>query len=635
MRKNILRVESFFRSRFGLQKKVVILYIFMAILPIILITTLAYFIYYRSILKEAYAFVEQNTKQHEIVITERLQNYKSIMYELVCDNEVINLTKQLNNENEKEKIVTKWNLDQRMRSYIYTYDGIRSVAFIMSDNDYVGYSKWYSSIEEVIWSVDQERESYYKQVSEYGDMLFLTGVNLANRQERKDYVIVVGMPVRDLVSKEQTGVMLLALDDNVLNFDGKAQKFDEGEEDKTGVTAIIVDENNRILASEFKDWTTKKYEDFVEMTFLQNSNLDTWEEKIGDTGWRIICIIDKDVYLKNIYIFTRVVFIFAAGITLVFFFFVFLISRKYIGTIAEIAKGIGEYGTNQRDEIQVNVDEKDELYVIALQFNQMTRRVNALVDTLKKKNDEIQKAVTRQKHAEIKALEAQINPHFLFNTLDSISWRAIEHDEEEISDMIGTLGSLLRYSISNIDTVVVLEAEISWLKKYVFLQRDRFNNSFDCIYDIQEEAMSFPIYRMLMQPIVENTILHAFEEVREGGVIYVQAYIQEDGYLYLKIADNGAGMSEDKLSDIRGEIKESGYLNGDSIGISNVINRLKIYYKGDAELLVESKYGVGTEFEMIIPNIMKESKGRGEVHEKNHSSGRRIQNSSGIGESDY
>ena len=113
--------------------------------------------------------------------------------------------------------------------------------------------------------------------------------------------------------------------------------------------------------------------------------------------------------------------------------------------------------------------------------------------------------------------------------------------------MLGTLGSLLRYSVSNIEMMVVLEAEISWLKKYIFLQRDRFHDSFDCQYDINEGALSFPIYKMLLQPIVENTILHAFEEVKEGGMIEVKAFVRGDKRLEIHIKDNGCGIRGDVL----------------------------------------------------------------------------------------
>ncbi|MGB8454933.1 MAG: histidine kinase [Anaerocolumna sp.] len=253
------------------------------------------------------------------------------------------------------------------------------------------------------------------------------------------------------------------------------------------------------------------------------------------------------------------------------------------------------------EEVRVNIDSKDELYIIASQFNEMTFRVNELVDTLKRKNDEIKEAVNRRKHAEIKALEAQINPHFLFNTLDSINWRAIEHEEEEISDMLGALGSLLRYSVSNIDMVVVLEAEISWLRKYIYLQRDRFQYSFDCGYDIEDTALAFPIYKMLLQPIIENTILHAFEEVKKGGRIHIKACLLEDDTLYIRIRDNGSGMKEEKLWMIQKAISFDEPLDYDSIGISNVINRLELYYHGKASISVQSKWGEGTEFVLVIP----------------------------------
>lgn len=179
--------------------------------------------------------------------------------------------------------------------------------------------------------------------------------------------------------------------------------------------------------------------------------------------------------------------------------------------------------------------------------------------------------------------------------------RAIENDEEEISDMLATLGSLLRYSVSNIESMVCLEAEISWLKKYVFLQRDRFQNSFDCVYDVTEDAMGFPVYKMLLQPIIENTILHAFENVKEGGMINIEACVRKDGKLEIHIRDNGCGMDTLTLERIRKEIGENGALNSESIGISNVIHRLRIYYQEEADIMVKSKLGSGTEFILVIP----------------------------------
>ena len=256
--------------------------------------------------------------------------------------------------------------------------------------------------------------------------------------------------------------------------------------------------------------------------------------------------------------------------------------------------------------MKVHLSPDDDLYLISHQFNRMVDRNTSLVEALKQKNSEIREASERQKNAEIKALEAQINPHFLYNTLDSINWRAIDAGEEEISDMLSMLGSLLRYSVSNINGIVPFSVEIEWLKKYVFLQRERFDDSFDCTYEITDEALDYPIYKMLLQPLIENSILHAFRETGEGGVIMVKAYVREDGKLQITVSDNGRGMSPEQLEDLRRNILEKKALDSRSIGLSNVVNRLKIYYRDEAQIRVESELGRGTEFVLIIPEMRKE-----------------------------
>jgi sensor histidine kinase YesM len=413
----------------------------------------------------------------------------------------------------------------------------------------------------------------------------------------------MGFPVRNLVTKEQTGIVLIALDDNILLYDQKNGVFDEGNAQKEGIQTLIVDEKNRILAATCDVHLTDSYDNAIQEMYSGEKNLLEWRRNIGGTKWQIINVVDKAVYLKDIHFFEKIVILLAVVITLIFFLLVIYISRKYVNKIGKIARGIGKYAGSPGEEINVDIDKEDELYVIARQFRNMTIRVNRLLEKLEHKNIEIKEAVTSQKHAEIKALEAQINPHFLYNTLDSINWRAIEHGEEEISDMLGTLGSLLRYSVSNIDMVVLLNAEISWLRKYIFLQRDRFHYSFDCEYDIRDEALDFPVYKMLLQPIVENTILHAFEDVKEGGRIYVQSYVREDGRLFISIKDNGRGIEEEKLKEIQAGIREGRILDSNSIGISNIVNRLNIYYHGKAELNVFSTFGEGTEFVLLLPEL--------------------------------
>ena len=591
-------IAHIFGRESSIQRKVILVYLIVAVLPIMIITLSISAIYYNNLLKSAYGLVEQNAIQHEVVVKERMDVYEDVLYELVSNKEYIELGKKINTEDEKSVLIYRDHMETLLRNSVYTHEGIRGITFLSDNGRYATYSKWYGSTNENIWSDEEARRQIHKKIQENQKLTFIAVVNQSLTEGRDDYVILMGFPVKNLRSREQSGVLVIALENQFLLFEdnGKVNR-------ENGVVTIIIDEEERILAGVENPYINRNYKEYLEEEYGNVKRITEQIRKISGTEWTIVNVIDKDVYRKDIYKLVWAVIILVVVVTCAFFLIVYFVSRKYIQTIQKIAQGIHDYEGTGAKQIHVDVDEKDELYTIVRQFNTMTARVNSLVETLRQRNEEVKAAAISQKHAEIKALEAQINPHFLFNTLDSINWRAIEHDEEEISNMLGTLGSLLRYSVSNIEMMVVLEAEISWLKKYIFLQRDRFHDSFDCQYDISEEALSFPIYKMLLQPIVENTILHAFEEVKEGGMIEVKAFVRGDKRLEIHMKDNGCGIRGDVLEELKKEMHEKGPLDGKHIGISNVVHRLRIYYGEKAEIEVNSQWGEGTEFILVIPDI--------------------------------
>ena len=591
-------IAHIFGRESSIQRKVILVYLIVAVLPIMIITLSISAIYYNNLLKSAYGLVEQNAIQHEVVVKERMDVYEDVLYELVSNKEYIELGKKINTEDEKSVLIYRDHMETLLRNSVYTHEGIRGITFLSDNGRYATYSKWYGSTNENIWSDEEARRQIHKKIQENQKLTFIAVVNQSLTEGREDYVILMGFPVKNLRSREQSGVLVIALENQFLLFEdnGKVNR-------ENGVVTIIIDEEEKVLAGVENPYINRNYKEYLEEEYGSVKRITEQIRKISGTEWTIVNVIDKDVYRKDIYKLVWAVIILVVVVTCAFFLIVYFVSSKYIQTIQKIAQGIHDYEGTGAKQIHVDVDEKDELYTIVRQFNTMTARVNSLVETIRQRNEEVKAAAISQKHAEIKALEAQINPHFLFNTLDSINWRAIEHDEEEISNMLGTLGSLLRYSVSNIEMMVVLEAEISWLKKYIFLQRDRFHDSFDCQYDINEEALSFPIYKMLLQPIVENTILHAFEEVKEGGMIEVKAFVRGDKRLEIHIKDNGCGIRGDVLEELKKEMHERGPLDGKHIGISNVVHRLRIYYGEKAEIEVSSQWGGGTEFILVIPDI--------------------------------
>lgn len=585
-------------GEFGLRRKLIILYLLAAVLPILIITVIISLIYYRNILENAYSLVEQNNLVNKNLVQERLDNYNDALYELVADQDYIDMARKINEGDANTGLTTESMMKEMLRSSIYTYNDVRAIAFLADNSRYVSYSKWYGSLYDNIWSDEEQCEAIRTEIETFDELTYIAPINLRTDNVDTDYVILMGFPVKNLRTKERYGVFVFALGSSSFMLD-----YSEGDWKTNTVTTVLVDEEGTILAGEDKEYISQKLGTFLEDEFSGKDDVIILEQEVEDTQWRIKSIIRRSVYRHEIFKMLSTVICLIVIITFLFCAIVIYYTNGYIQNIRKIAEGIQSYPGMSEQEIEFALDEKDELYQIVRQFRSMTVRIENLIEELRQKNKDIQEASLRQKHAEIKALEAQINPHFLFNTLDSINWRAIENDEEEISNMLGTLGSLLRYSISNIDMLVLMEAEIDWLKKYIFFQRDRFGNSFDCQYEFSEEVLNFPVYKMLLQPIVENAILHAFENTRSGGMIYFGAEILEDGRLRISIRDNGSGMRPEVVEEIQKEIREKTALNSQSIGISNVINRLWVYYRDEAELYVSSTLGEGSEFVMIIPYV--------------------------------
>jgi two-component system sensor histidine kinase YesM len=202
-------------------------------------------------------------------------------------------------------------------------------------------------------------------------------------------------------------------------------------------------------------------------------------------------------------------------------------------------------------------------------------------------------AIDKQRVAEIKALEAQINPHFLYNTLDTINWMAIEKDAFDISNAISSLANILRYAITNYSEAVEIQDEVEWLKNYVFLQQYRFKNRFVCHIDVQPEVMHEKIHKLLIQPFVENAIIHGFDKGQEQYILRVEIG-KTDGQTEIVIADNGKGMDAGLVADLnRGFMPER--TSKEHIGIENALNRLHQYCDGTETVVFQSEPGKGTQ----------------------------------------
>lgn len=235
----------------------------------------------------------------------------------------------------------------------------------------------------------------------------------------------------------------------------------------------------------------------------------------------------------------------------------------------------------------------NELEIIVSSYHLLLHKFQSAMDS-------VRQSAQREKRLELSALESQINSHFLYNTLDSINWMAIEGENYEISEMISRLALILRYSISASARVVPFSKELSWLEGHLYIQRRRFNGSFSYDLSIGHETIDFPVRKLILQPFIENAVLHGVRALDRPGLIALSACLQDGGTrLRILIEDNGQGMTPQAVQLYfyhPEQAKAQGH-----VGIANVLERLKHYYGENYQLTVWSQPGAGTRVTLVLP----------------------------------
>jgi len=196
-----------------------------------------------------------------------------------------------------------------------------------------------------------------------------------------------------------------------------------------------------------------------------------------------------------------------------------------------------------------------------------------------------------QRKSELKALQNQINPHFLYNTLDSIMWLIENHKNHEAAEMIVALATLFRIGISNDSEVITVRDEIEHVRNYLLIQNIRYSGSFDYEFDVSEASLEVKTMKLVLQPIVENCIYHGLKNKIDKGSILISASVEED-QLFLRVSDNGYGMRQETIDALCKSFEDGAVSN--SVGLKNIYQRVMIYYGGNAGMNIESELDEGT-----------------------------------------
>ena len=244
----------------------------------------------------------------------------------------------------------------------------------------------------------------------------------------------------------------------------------------------------------------------------------------------------------------------------------------------------------------VTGDNVDEITELGMSFNIMIGKIRELLDSKIKEQENLKKA-------EMRALQSQINPHFLYNTLDTIIWMAESKKTGQIVEVVSALSSFFRISLSKGKDWITIGEEIERVRNYLTIQRIRYQDIMDFQIDVDERVADHTVLKLILQPLVENAIYHGIKNKREGGTIYVRAKPFNGNKVLLEVEDTGIGFTPEVLTQLQAELADnSGDIKQESgFGIGNVNQRIKLYYGMQYGLTVKSEYQAGTCVSFIIP----------------------------------
>jgi len=309
------------------------------------------------------------------------------------------------------------------------------------------------------------------------------------------------------------------------------------------------------------------------------------------TGWTVVGVANINELFpgkeetQNIYFACAFLLLLSAVVIAVLF------SDKLTKPITELRISMKKVEKGNFEGIQLDDTGDSEIGMLHRSFNVMTDEIQNLMD------DKIKNQKEKYK-LELRALQSQINPHFLYNTLDSIVWMAEGGNNQEVVIMTASLAKLLRQSISNEEELVTIEKEVGYVKSYLTIQKMRYRDQLTYEIDVDPEIYSFQIVKLTLQPLVENAIYHGIKYRETKGTIIIKGHETETGII-IQVIDNGIGMDEETLCHIFDKKEKNAKNNG--VAIENVNRRIKLHYGEEYGLKYESKVDEGTIVSIILP----------------------------------
>lgn len=443
---------------------------------------------------------------------------------------------------------------------------------------------------------DPKLQSWYKETLSAKGVPVVSSSHVQNIvYNTYSYVVSLSRVLYDDTTGKELGVLLVDLNYSVIK--NMCKNISLG---KRGYI-FIVDKNGDIvyhpqqqliysgLKKEYIDDVLKVQKGEFTVDDGANSRIYTINES-ENSLWRVVGVTYIDDLVPNNQD-LQAYYLGGASVSILTAFAIsYYIARRISRPIKQLENSMTEV-KNGNFDTKISVDNTDEIGHLSDNFNIMIQTIKFLIEENKRENE-------LKRENEFKTLQSQINPHFLYNTLDSIIWMAEMGNNDEVVEMTSALSKLFRISISRESDIITIGNEIDYINSYLTIQKMRYKDKLAAQFDISGEILNNYTLKLILQPIVENSIYHGIKNKELGGAILIKGY-KEDDKIIIKIIDDGVGMSQEELLDIFEYKPERTGSTG--VGINNVNQRIKMYFGEQYGITFESKLQSGTTATVTLP----------------------------------
>lgn len=584
------KIKIYFMNK-SIKDKLIFYFFGVILLVTLTITTLGNLLYKNSINFSQNENTNQIIKQINNNIESYVNNTENIINYMSIDPRILKFF----NDNKIE------NNDIEDETYKSIYNFVkfnRDIAGIMIVNRNGGY------ISDVMNKVSRDslitEEWYSKAYNDPENIQVFTkpvGRNIDNIfRYSADEVFSMSKAVVDARTNEIKGVILIDIKLDAI------KEIIENSKPGTAGFIYIMDNNKEIVYTPVNNIVYRIKNEWIEdinneiiIKNINGENYQLTKFKSKYTGWETIGVFPESESLRVVEYIRYYSFIAAIIALIIAEFFVVIFARSIVKPMYKLKKLMKRA---QEGDLTVSFNTKynDEVGELGSSFNNMVKEINNLINL-------VQKEEKSKRIAEMNVLQAQIKPHFMYNTLDTIRWMAEEHNEDNIVEIIEAFTNLLRISLSKGREMISVQDELNHVQSYLIIQKIRYEDKLDYEIKFDENILDFKVIKLILQPLVENAIYHGIKEKRGNGKIVITGKIDGD-ILCFTVMDDGKGMEEEVLNKINKMLSgENKNRNEIGYGIFNVNERIRIIYGEEYGLRYKSIYGEGTIVELRHPII--------------------------------